>query len=304
MSTQSPVHISAAIVVPVFLVTLSWGQQLNPFPDPAKGFDPGAVHKGPRKAVSTTFDAGRVNPASPILALPQHGNGNGGVDYGFINVGVVFGARIYSGNFAQAIELFYYITSNSDNRYRVGDYRGSTGRIGGSSGTDNGGYYCPDGYAAVGLQGGSGLAIDRVGLVCGQIGDLSKVTSLPIFGGNGGNAFYDNCAGIRSLGFLTGVRVRSGSWMDSIQGICQAAPSGDSETPSSVKAEPTVKLADDLAAGIGVGDARNDVLQKLGKPDSKISGDVERFIYQLQSGGTLRLELEDGRVTKVRSSGN
>jgi hypothetical protein len=229
---------------------------------------------------------------------------NGGVDYGFINAGVVFGARIYSGSFAQAIELFYYIPSNSDNHYRVGDYRGSTGRIGGNGGTDNGEYYCPGGYAAVGLQGGSGLAIDRVGLVCGQIGDLSKVTSLPIFGGNGGNAFYDNCLSTRSLGFLTGVRVRAGSWMDSIQGICQAAPSGDSETPASVKAKPKLELTDDLATSIGVGADRNEVLQKLGEPDSKISGDVERFIYQLQSGRTLRIELEGGRVTKVRSSGN
>jgi hypothetical protein len=91
--------------------------------------------------------------------------------------------------------------------------------------------------------------------------------------------------------------------MDSIQGICQAAPSGDSETPSAVKAQPKVQLADDLAAGIGIGAERNEVLRKLGEPDSRISGDVERFIYQLQSGGTLRIQLEDGRVTKVQSSG-
>jgi hypothetical protein len=304
MRRQSPVQIMLAIVAPVFLATLSSGQQLNPISDPAKGFDPGAVHKGQRKTVNTTFDAGRVDPASPIVALPPHGNVNGGVDYGFINVGVIFGARIYSGTYGQAIELFYYIPSGSDNHYRPGDYRGSTGRIGGNAGTDSGEYYCPDGYAAVGLQGGSGLAIDRVGLVCGQIGNLSKAVSLPIFGGNGGNAFYDNCVSTRSLGFLTGVRVRSSSWMDSIQGICQAAPSGDSEAPSSIKAKPTFKLADDLAASIGVGADRSAVLQKLGEPDSKISGDVERFIYQLQSGGTLRIELEDGRVTKVRSSGN
>jgi hypothetical protein len=303
MTGQSPVQIVVVIVLPVLLATLSSGQQLNPVVDPAKGFDPGAVHKRQPKAVSTSFDAGRVDPASPIVALPQHGNVNGGVDYGFINVGVVFGARIYSGNFAQAIELFYYLPSNADNHYRRGDYRGSTGRIGGNGGTDSGEYYCPDGYAAVGLQGGSGLAIDRVGLVCGQIGDLSKVISLPIFGGKGGNAFYDNCVSTRSLGLLTGVRVRSGSWMDSIQGICQAAPSGDSEAPS-VKAQPTFKLADDLAASIGVGADRSAVLQKLGEPDSKIDGDGERFIYQLQSGGTLRIELEGGRVTKVRSSGN
>lgn len=304
MMSQSPVRIVVVAVVLVFLATLGAGQQVNPISDPAKGFDPGMVHKGQRKAVSTTFDARRVDPASPIAALPQHGNVNGGVDYGFINVGVVFGARVYSGTFAQAIELFYYIPSNADNYYRPGDYRASTGRIGGNGGTDSGKYYCPDGYAAVGLQGGSGLAIDRVGLVCGQIGNLSKVTSLPIFGGNGGNAFYDNCVSTRSLGFLTGVRVRSSSWMDSIQGICQAAPSGDSEAPSSVEAKPTFKLADDLAASFGVGADRSAVLQKLGEPDSKISGDGEVFIYQLQSGGTLRIELEEGRVTKVRRSGN
>jgi hypothetical protein len=303
ISGQSPVRIAAATVLAAFLVTLSSGQQLNPRSDPAKGFDPRAVGKGQRKVVSATPDAGGVNPASPIVALPPHGNVNGGVDYGFINVGVVFGARIYSGNYAQAIELFYYIPSNSDNYYRVGDYRGATGRIGGNKGDDAGEYYCPDGYAAVGLQGGSGLAIDRVGLVCGQIGDFSKLTSLPIFGGNGGNAFYDNCASTRSLGFLTGVRVRASSWMDSLEGICQAAPSGGSEIRSSATAKPAVKLADDLAVSIAVGAGRSEVLQKLGEPDSKISGDVERFIYQLQSGGTLRVELEDGRVTKVQTSG-
>ncbi|MGA2598465.1 MAG: hypothetical protein ABSH09_15925 [Bryobacteraceae bacterium] len=302
MCNQLPVQIAAVTILAVLSVTLGSAQQLKPRSDPAKGFNPRAVHKISRKAVSTTLDPGRVNPASPILALTQHGNVNGGADQGYTNVGVVFGARIYTENLVQAVELFYYIPSNSDNYYREGDYRGSTGRIGRNSGTDNGEYYCPDGYAAVGLQGGSGLAIDRVGLVCGQIGDLSKVTSLPIFGGNGGNAFYDNCVSTRSLGFLTGVRVRSGGWMDSIQGLCQASPSGDSETPMA-KAETAVKLADDLAASIAVGAGRNEVLQKLGEPYSKISGDSERFIYQLQSGATLRIELEDGRVTKIQSAG-
>jgi hypothetical protein len=44
-------------------------------------------------------------------------------------------------------------------------------------------------------------------------------------------------------------------------------PSGDSETPSAVKAKPTLKLADDLGASIGVGAGRSAVLQKLGEPD-------------------------------------
>jgi len=315
-----------AIFLAAISSTLSSGQQLHARSDPANRFDPRSIPTA-TTAVSKTPDPGRVNPASPIFLLPQHGNVNGGVDHGYSNVGVVFGARIYSGNLAQAIELFYYIPSNPDNFYREGDYRASTGRIGGDKGTDNGAYFCPEGYAAVGLEGASGLGVDRVGLVCGQIGNLSKVVALPTFGGSGGNAFSDNCAGTRSLGFLTGVRVRSGAWMDSIQGLCQAAASGDSAAPAAI-AKPVVKLADDRAASgdseapaaivkpvvklaladdraasIAVGANRSEVLQKLGEPDSRISGDYERFTYQLQSGGTLRIELEDGRVTKVQSTG-
>jgi hypothetical protein len=302
MSIQSRARKAVvALFLAAFSVTLSSGQQLHPPSDPAKGFDPRAVPRRASKAVTAASDAGRVSPASPVSLLPQHGNANGGVDHGYTNVGVVFGARVYSGNLTNAIELFYYIPSNSDSFYREGDYRASTGRIGSNSGTDSGEYYCPAGYAAVGLQGASGLAVDRVGLVCGQIGNLSKAVALPIFGGNGGNAFYDNCASTRSLGFLTGVRVRSGAWMDSIQGLCQAAGS-DSETPKA-EAKPLAKVADDLAASIAVGAGRSEVLQKLGEPYSKISGDSERFTYELQSGGTLRIELEDGRVTKIQNIG-
>lgn len=284
----------------VFSASTSAGQPLRPRADPAKGFDPGRVPRRTIKAESAAPDGGRVSPSSPILLLPPRGNVNGGTDLGYSNLGVVFGARIYSGNLVNAIELFYYVPSSSDNFYREGDYRASSGRIGGNGGTDNGEYYCPDGYAAVGLQGASGLAIDRVGLVCGQIEDLSKAVSLPIFGGNGGNAFYDNCASTRSLGFMTGVRVRSGAWMDSIRGLCQAAT--DSVAPAA-KAKPVAKVGDDLAAGITVGAGENDVLQKLGEPYSKISGDFERFTYLLESGGTLRIEFEEGRVTKVQLSG-
>ena len=291
---------AAPVLLAVLFAALGAGQPLRPRSDPTKGFNPDAVPKRAVKAAGMTPDAGRVNPNSPIFLLPAHGNVNGGVYRGDNNVGVVFGARVYSGNYANAIDLFYYIPSNSDNFYREGDYRASTGRAGGNGGTDSGDYYCPDGYAAVGLQGGSGLAIDRLGLVCGQIGDFSKLVALPIFGGNGGSPFYDNCVSTRSLGFLTGVRVRGGGgWMDSIQGLCQAA--GDSET-AVPKAKPLVKLADDRAASIAVGAARSEVLEKLGEPHSRISGDSERFSYQLQSGGTLRIELEEGRVTKIQGA--
>ena len=255
----------------------------------------------PARAANAASEASRVNPASSIFLLPQHGNLTGGVDRGYSNAGVVFGARIVSNNLAMGIELFYYLPSGADNFYRDGDYRASTGLLGGANGTDNGNYFCPQGYAAVGLQGAAGLGVDRVGLICGQIGNLSKVVALPVFGGKGGNAFADNCASTPSLGFLTGVRIRSGAWMDSIQGYCQAAGAGGN--PETSKAKPaTSKLTDDRAASIAVGAERSEVLQKLGEPYSKLSGDFERFTYQLKSGGTLKIELEGGRVTKVQTT--
>jgi hypothetical protein len=220
---------------------------------------------------------------------------NGGVDYGYNNVGVVFGAKVFSTNFAHAIELYYYLPSNSDNLYREGDYRGSTGRLGSNAGDNVGEYYCPEGYAGVGLEGSAGLAIDRLGLICGKIGDFSKVVPLPVFGGSGGSEFTDYCPKSQTLGFLTGVRVRSGSWMDSIQGLCQAAPAS-----APAPAKPAARLPDDLVAGIEVGTGRSELLKKLGEPGYKISGDSERFTYQLESGGTLKVDIEDGRVTRIQ----
>ena len=61
-----------------------------------------------------------------------------------------------------------------------------------------------------------------------------------------------------------------------------------------------VKLEDDKAAGIVVGTAREEVLRKLGAPYTKISGDFERYTYLLESGNTLKLDFENGRVTEVR----
>lgn len=85
------------------------------------------------------------------------------------------------------------------------------------------------------------------------------------------------------------------------QGLCQAAARSDSET-TAVETKPMLKLADDRASSIAVGADRNEVLQKLGEPYSRISGDFERFTYQLKSGGTLSIESEGGRVTKVYST--
>jgi hypothetical protein len=75
-----------------------------------------------------------------------------------------------------------------------------------------------------------------------------------------------------------------------------------SQTAFSAPAEPIVKVSDELAASASVGASQADIRQKLGEPHSTISGGPERYTYYLQSGGSLQLDFEDGRVTQVRNS--
>ena len=166
--------------------------------------------------------AGIIRPAlgapGSLSPLPFQGNPNTGVDRGFIDVGLIYAVRIYSGNFVDSIELAWYMPSQPDNFARCGDAYGATHRIGHEGGNTQDWQYCPQFWVAVGLQGASGgAAADRVGLICGQIGAPANNFTLPIFGGNGGNPFSDVC---QSNGFMTGVHVRSGDWMDGIQGLC------------------------------------------------------------------------------------
>jgi hypothetical protein len=72
----------------------------------------------------------------------------------------------------------------------------------------------------------------------------------------------------------------------------------------SAPAEPIVKVSDELAASVSVGVGQADILQNLGEPHSRISGDVERYTYFLQSGGSLKLDFEDGHVTQMRKASN
>jgi len=205
------------------LVAPSRAQQPRPTADPAKGFDPtrlGVVIKGSQATVVSVAPT-TVIEAKNVIPLPQHGNANGGTDQGLNNLGIIFGARVYGKSLVTGLDLIYYVPSSRDNYYREGDYRGTSGPYG-RDGEDLGGYFCPAGYAAVGLQGAAGLGIDRLGLICGKIGNSSQGTDLPVLGGRGGNPFKDTCDRTSSTGYLTGVRVRSGLWIDSIQGFCQA----------------------------------------------------------------------------------
>ena len=204
------------------LVAPSRAQQARPAADPAKGFDPtrsGVVITGSRTTVVSVAPT-TVIEAKNVIPLPQHGNANGGKDQGLNNLGIIFGARVYGKSLVTGLDLFYYVPSSRDNYYREGDYRGTLRRIGGD-GDSLGRFFCPAGYAAVGLQGAAGLGIDRLGLICGKIGNPSQGTDLPILGGRGGNPFKDTCNTTSSTGYLTGVRVRAGVWIDSIQGFCQ-----------------------------------------------------------------------------------
>jgi hypothetical protein len=163
-----------------------------------------------------------LGPPGSLGPLPQHGNINGGTDLGYTDVGIIYAIRLYTGNFVDSVSFAWYVPSNnSDNIYRSGDKWGSTPQIGDTRGTDRGWYYCPQGYVAVGLQGASGTAaVDRLGLICGQLEAPAHTFTLPMFGGTGGSVFNDTC---QENGFMTGVRVRSGDWMDSVQGLCRAA---------------------------------------------------------------------------------
>src|SRR3954470_24165976 len=49
---------------------------------------------------------GSANP------LPQHGNINGGVDRGFNDVGIIYAARLYTGDFVDSIAFAWYVPSN------------------------------------------------------------------------------------------------------------------------------------------------------------------------------------------------
>ncbi len=52
---------------------------------------------------------------------------------------------------------------------------------------------------------------------------------------------------------------------------------------------------------LAIGTPRAEVVQKLGEPYLKISGQVEYYSYRLKSGGTAELEFADGKLKKVRT---
>jgi hypothetical protein len=59
-------------------------------------------------------------------------------------------------------------------------------------------------------------------------------------------------------------------------------------------------IADDQLQGVPVGTTRADLIEKLGNPHMKMTGDVEYYTYMLVSGNSALMELQAGKVTKVQ----
>ena len=89
--------------------------------------------------------------------------------------------------------------------------------------------------------------------------------------------------------------------LERMSGKASLAESSAPMVVSARPAPPALKLADDKTAAVQVGFSRDEVLQALGKPHSRVSGDYEKFSYLLQSGKTFSLEFEAGRVAQVRT---
>ncbi len=90
---------------------------------------------------------------------------------------------------------------------------------------------CPNGQAVVGMHGGSGLEMDRIGFECAPITistmgvlsvDTATLTVLPAYGGTGGSPYDNLCPATK---VARGVDIHAGTWVDSLDLQC-AAPIG------------------------------------------------------------------------------
>lgn len=177
---------------------------------------------GPLAPISAVDEPGRdvsgltLGPPNTMNSMPARG-GNGGSPTS-LRGGVIYAIQVNTGRLVDRISLAYYIPSNPDNRYRQGDFVGVLGPHGGSGGTFHDWEYCPTDAGAVGIQGRAANKVDAVGLLCKSLLNESIQVSLPVYGGPGGQAFYDDCGNGR---LMTGVNIRTGSVVDQIQGICQ-----------------------------------------------------------------------------------
>jgi hypothetical protein len=93
-------------------------------------------------------------------------------------------------------------------------------------------------------------------------------------------------------------KARSGAAVRSVRG--GSAPAVEAAT---VNRATTVPLADSKLEGIAVGAALSDVIEALGNPYSRITGESERLTYRLESGGVARLVFEGAVLKQIERPG-
>lgn len=155
-------------------------------------------------------------PGTVYNLTPQGGSGGTPIS---LRGAIIYAIQADSGSYVDRVALGYYIPSHPDNLYRQGDTYGTLGPAGGGGGTYHDWAYCPTNEGAIGIQGSSGIYVDRLGLICSNVTspNSNNETTLPVYGGTGGSYFYDDCG----TGYLMdGVNIRSGVYVDQIQGIC------------------------------------------------------------------------------------
>ena len=152
--------------------------------------------------------------------LSQYG-GWGGSFTGHVGSGVIYAVQVNSGAYVDRIRFAYYLPSASDNYYRSGDYVGTTQALGGYGGGSNPWFNCPSGQGVIGVRGGAGAFVDRVGVICGDVNNPNPYSPFNVYsniwGGGGGGWFENTC---RPGDLITGFDVRSGNYVDALQPIC------------------------------------------------------------------------------------
>lgn len=183
-----------------------------PLPDP--GPDQGL-------ASDPTGEAPLLGPTYTEAPLLPHGGGGGGFTGHVTPPAVIYAVRVSSGLYVDSMAFAWYQPSGWDNLYRAGDWWGSTPSFGGGGGGNNGWWYCPAGQGVIGIRGGSGALVDRIGVICGSVTYPDPyspyVTYSPLWGGGGGGYFDDRCTAGR---LVDSFNVRSGALIDNLQAIC------------------------------------------------------------------------------------
>jgi hypothetical protein len=152
--------------------------------------------------------------------LPARGSGGGFFTGHITPPAVIYGLQVNSGRLVDRVTFFYYQPTRTDNIY-AGEATFAV-TFGGNGGANrNPTFTCPANQGVIGLRGGSGKYLDRIGVICGDVTTpdpaSSSNTFSPLWGGPGGGFFDDRCEHGR---LIDSFNIRSGSVIDNLQAIC------------------------------------------------------------------------------------